>query len=500
MALESGISEKLAFYKACGDINEQIKVSIKTDVESEQIKRVVSVVPEARLNKKEIIDGSLRVTGVVTFYICYINFDGEIKKCECGNSFDTKITLTEKVDKCLVRLSIDKSEVDLSGINLSVVAYVNVRAKCEREETTHAIMGGEDFIIKRKEIEYPKCIGVVEGSLPLSEEIEVDYVVNEIIMQRANAVVTSSVAGVGVVIVDGVVYFSTILLQSGEKKDIMVIRKSIPFRFEIECEEAMPNYLAQATAFIKTLKTDVSVDEEKKVSLLNVETVLRVEAECVSLKTMETASDLFSLTNEVSLKRFSFECLNKGEMRSIIKSINTVVGLDDSVKEIVCVNGENAEVLSYSITENGILATGVLSFHAFYLNQEGEPVCKRLETPFEENLGVIENLSECKISVCLTNLTIEKQTSEQLETRFECVFSLYPAERRQVGIITEANLGELKTPPKYPLSVYIGKANEEEWDLAKRLNVTPTELIETNKELCFPLTGEERIVVYRQKK
>ena len=35
--------------------------------------------------------------------------------------------------------------------------------------------------------------------------------------------------------------------------------------------------------------------------------------------------------------------------------------------------------------------------------------------------------------------------------------------------------------------------------LAKRLNVCPKSLVETNSDLQFPLTGKERIVVYRRK-
>ena len=41
--------------------------------------------------------------------------------------------------------------------------------------------------------------------------------------------------------------------------------------------------------------------------------------------------------------------------------------------------------------------------------------------------------------------------------------------------------------------------NEDLWGLAKRLGQYPEALLETNPDLQFPLTGKERIVVYRQK-
>jgi hypothetical protein len=47
-------------------------------------------------------------------------------------------------------------------------------------------------------------------------------------------------------------------------------------------------------------------------------------------------------------------------------------------------------------------------------------------------------------------------------------------------------------------SVYIPKAGEELWSLAKRLRRSPESIQESNPNLQFPLKGNERIFVYRQ--
>ena len=58
-------------------------------------------------------------------------------------------------------------------------------------------------------------------------------------------------------------------------------------------------------------------------------------------------------------------------------------------------------------------------------------------------------------------------------------------------IITEAIIAAI--------SVYIPLEGEGLFSLAKRLNVSPESLVNTNRELNFPLSGKERIVIYRQK-
>ena len=58
--------------------------------------------------------------------------------------------------------------------------------------------------------------------------------------------------------------------------------------------------------------------------------------------------------------------------------------------------------------------------------------------------------------------------------------------------------GDKKTEDS-AISVYIPREGEELWSLAKRLNATPESIMSANKDLQFPLTGKERIAVYRQK-
>ena len=87
----------------------------------------------------------------------------------------------------------------------------------------------------------------------------------------------------------------------------------------------------------------------------------------------------------------------------------------------------------------------------------------------------------------------------EIELETEIAFTVYPHEKSQIKIIGEIKaLGE-KKKNSCALSVYIPVEGEELWSLSKRLNVCPSALLSTNPELTFPLTGKERIVVYRQK-
>ena len=75
---------------------------------------------------------------------------------------------------------------------------------------------------------------------------------------------------------------------------------------------------------------------------------------------------------------------------------------------------------------------------------------------------------------------------------------VYPMEKQQVKYLKEIKACGEKPCENCAISVYIPMAGEELWSLSKRLNVCPEELVATNKDLQFPLSGKERIVIYRQ--
>ena len=58
--------------------------------------------------------------------------------------------------------------------------------------------------------------------------------------------------------------------------------------------------------------------------------------------------------------------------------------------------------------------------------------------------------------------------------------------------------GEI-APNDNAFTVYSAICGEDLWGLSKRIHVSPDEILSYNNELDFPLSGNERILIYRQK-
>ena len=486
-----------------GSICEQIKVEAKTETLSEEVAKVLSVNAFSTINDSDAQNGIINYSGRTVFYISYINKDGALKKCECGSEFKGSIKDPLADDaRASVVAKVVKTQTDCEGIKLVASAYVNVCVSINKTLNAEVLTGGENLIVNSDEISYQKGYGIKTLSYPVEEEFELNYPVEEVLSHRAEALITMVQSGVNCIFVDGEVILSIIMLQKTDRSDIIKEVKTFPFRVEIECEDAMPNM--QAIAFVKEkfFKTDVAVDEENSKSVVTATVNLTFEGEAFSEDTFSLAQDVFSTEQEVELVKKSEPYFKACQQRSV--SVN-VVGRSP-INElpvgvmVLCSGGEKAEITNKRCEGENIVVTGVVSSVVYLRDGDGKVFAETVEIPFESTLDVCytcNTLIDIKANVKNSKVKIISLVETELECEIQ--FTLYPEEKSELCFVSEIKpLGE-KKKNTCAISVYIPLEGEELWSLAKRLNVCPESLKQTNPELQFPLTGKERIVVYRQR-
>ncbi len=498
------VFEKINYNQRVGEVKEQIKVEVKTNVRSEDVSGVLSVSPWVSVNESEVENAKLNYGGKIIFYISYLSADGGIKKCECGSEFAGSIKNDKIKDTCrtVSTAVVDKAEADNSGSYLTVIAYLTVSAQLIDCNEVSALTGGEQLVVKENQLNCVKSLGVKRGTYPIEEEFELSYPIEEVLFHRANGVITAVQSGVGTIIVDGEVLLSLVLLQKNDKNDIIRENRVLPFRMEIECEEAMPNMQATAKVRERAFKTDISVDEESGKSVVNASVTLSFEGEAFTSACVTVASDVFSTENEVELQYENFPSYKACDLRGYTEIINgksTVNELPVGAT-VLAVGGEKATVISTECNNSGIAVTGILSATAFMKDGDSKVFVRRLEVPFERTLDSAFNpdtLIEVVLKAERASAKIVSLTEVEIEA--EVFFTVYPVEKYENKVVKEIKvLGEKKKNTS-AISVYIPEEGEELWSLSKRLNVCPEQLVSTNKELQFPLTGQERIVVYRRR-
>ena len=481
---------------------EQIKVDCKTQVASSEVSGILSLSPFVTAQVMDEVDGKVKYGGKIVFYISFTDTDGNIRKCECGSEFAGDISSPCENCRVSVTAVVEKAEADTTGSFLSVGAIVGIVADMVTVEQADALIGGEELIVKEDEINVLKPLGVRKASYPIEHEFEVDYAVEEVLFHRADAVVTAAQCGVGTIIVDGEVLFASVLLQKNQKKDIIKENVAVPFRFEIECEDAMPGMQAVARVKENSFKTDVAVDDESAKSTVTVKANLNFEGEAVLTQTVTVAEDAFSTEKEIETECDVCRIVKACELRGYTLTVGGTAGtgelpLGATVLSTCC---EKVTVTDFSVKEAGVCVLGVLTVTVLLKDGDGRVFSRRAETAFEKLLEAEFN-SQTVVSVTAKAVKSSARiiSAEDLDISAEVRFTVYPQEKIERKFVKSVKVLGDKKKCDAAISVYIPTEVEELWSLSKRLGVCPDTLVQTNKDLQFPLSGKERIVVYRRK-
>lgn len=481
-------------------IVEHAKSECKTDVLSETVKKILNVGVFPSILNTTIDDGKIKYTAKAVYYICYVDADDQIKKYECSNEFSGVMAYDGANNRVVTHLTVEKTEADLSGINLRVSAVVSVKTVIPAQLELKALSGGEDLICQTVETPVKKGFGIKEGVYPFEEQFTVPCQIEEVLYHRAEPVVTAVQCGVGCIIVDGEVRLSAILLQKGEKKDIIKMTKNLPFRVEMEYEDSMPSFTAVSKVALKSFKTDVEVDDSEGKSQITLNAMLVFNSEAFFVENVTVASDVFCLSHDVQTEKQENLLCEIDDVRTCNHKTNCVFPCDENSSEVIlkAIAGEKIEILKVCAHSGELEFTGTLKAIGYFVNSDQKLFTKKMELPLEfkcecnvPNGCFVEALA---VGECCNPIL----TQNGIEFDLDVTLTVYPTTQKRLEIIKDVKRLSEKVQKQCAISVYIAQAGEDLWSLAKRLNVSPEIVKETNPDLNFPLDGSERIVIYRQ--
>ena len=496
------VYEKLNYCQKIGQIKEQISLSAKSSVSCQEIDSVLSVAPFTVIDSVQTVQGKIKYSGRINFFICYLDKQNAIKKCECASEFNGQISndLIEEDAKVSLTSIIEKSSVELNGALLTANAIVSLAASLTKQFEQNAVSGGQNLFVQESEIEIEKGLGIRLGACVLEEKFELSYSVEEVMFHQANAVISSVQSGVGCIIVEGQVLLSLVLLQKTEKKDIIKVCKTLPFRTEIECEECMPNLKSVAFIREKPVKTDIEVDENTNTSVVSVSVSLNLEGQTYLNQTLMVAEDLFCTTHHLDIERKTIEdyCVKQITSTSFMLNGRCGVGELAPSTNVLATAQESVMILSHTVQGDKLTVNGVCTAVAYLIDGDGLVFSRRLELPFEKTVDNIDGNNEFIFTAKAFRTSAKIISLTEIELDGEIFLTVYLAQTNKIRFISQIIEGQEKEQKKSAISVYISQGGEQLFSLAKSLNVCPEELARTNEDLNFPLDGNERIVIYRQ--
>ena len=451
---------------------------------------IIAVYPEVSLSSCEAGDGRVTYGGRLICTVVYADEDGKLCRMQKGAEFshfadDSSLAPANTV---LCALSCEKTQIKRDGSSYllaSVIgASISVYATAERNILTSA--EGAVTLTDTK-----KLYSAVTFSGESEVEDDFDCNAEDVLIPASSVLVTDCNVHAGMAEIRGEIYLSILAVRDGKP---VCFDRIVPFKSEIACENALLARKAVCRAEVKEVSIEARVDERGKCNVDAVISLAFAGWYCDE-EEMQVILDAFSTENELNLafaEENSCPCTEIKVFSERVSGLCATKAKLDYTCALLAVATPKAEFVK---SENGI--EGSVNATLIY-EQNGELHSTEVNLPFTVELHGLNNLTgEICVAVCGVN--IRQRSEGECEAEAVLKISAPDSENCSVKYVTEITEGEKLKVSASAISVFVPAKGDDLWSMAKKLVQSPQEISLTNPDLTFPLTGNERILVFRTK-
>ena len=468
-------------------------LSCALNLAEDSLDKILSLTASCHGGECEISGGEIIYGGSVTFNAVFSA--EEINRVEAGAKFTFKAPLDEDYSGAVADYSLSDVRVKNEGGMLYAVCDLISRLKLVKNEET-SVVTNADCLYKTERLatgEYRQA----KSETVVDDEFSVKRI-KRALYSDAQAIVTSLKAGDGFITVDGEVVLNVCLLPFSENSDILKEVRNIPFRYEMDLDGVTEDSFLSAKAEVSKTSLKIFVDEEKDNSVVSAEIGVAVFADAYSLSEIDCVSDAYSPSVVLELKREPIERLTGvftrfEDVRFRGQGLCKVPDYSRLNKTI----GEMIAGYSVRTEGNDLIVDGEIRADALFSDSDNVLSSKELIVPISFSL---EGAAGSEIAQLLLRSLNVRLKGGEIECEVSIKASVIRREIMTFSVVTGIEEGAEKAVNDSAISVYIGKALDTEWDVIKALGESAEKIAALNPDVVYPLSGGERIVVFRNKK
>ena len=480
-------------------ISDELKISAKNAVEcrinisEEEASNVVWVSGKAVLNFTECHQNEVVYGGKVTFNA--ITDLGGLKKCEAGVEFSYK-TIVDGVcdlDLLVAEVLVENVKISMQNGLPTVTAAIVLTGSVKKQSQIKYVKCIEGAYCKNAETKNLVLVQSDTKTFNLEDEFDLDFSVQEVLWHDEKIKVKTVKSEISTVSIEGEVELSALLLGVDDKKPTFE-KRTIPFSLEQEVSKAMPDLIATTSPLIKSANLKVVVDKVKEKSVVSVQVEICFFTEIYENESVTYLCDAYSSKNYLEFEK----CEKKTVFIDEQNLFEENVAFKSCVKKqknsrLICPLFAKIEQSQFEMQIQTV--NGMLEITALFSGESGYFVDSTL-LPFTVKVDNVSN--DIKLNgVNAINLSAT-ETDEEISYSATICGIMIKRTANSVLFVEKVEEGKEIVCNDNAISVYVPNKNDTLWDLSKALGVSEEDILKINPELNFPLSGEERVVVYRE--
>lgn len=464
--------------------------------QSSEITEVIAAYPQVSCSSCEVSSGRVNYGGKLVLTIVYCDEEGKLCRMQKGAEFthfaDDDCLAPAQSGVC--KLVCDKISVKREGSSFVISAIIRADVEVYARTERTAITGAEGAFLKTESVNFLSAV-TFKGESEVEDDFDADSVV-DVLIPCAKAVVLSAYCGTGEVEVSGEIYLSLFAMR---QENPICMERIIPFKCLIPCDDASVGKRCAADCEISDLSVTANVNEDRGKCNVNFTCSLSVSGWFADEHTQEVAVDAFSDTNEVTLNCAEETCRRCVDVKVYSERVSGLAATKSKLTydcKFLAAALPRAEC-AYN-PESGCVEGAVNTVLVY--EQNGEIKSCDVNLPFAVTLtGVAENGQTVKEDVAVCGISVRLKAEGEAEAEATLKICATVCDEVKARYITGIEEGAEREVNDCAVSVFLPTAGDGLWEVAKKLCKSPSDVAACNSELEFPLTGKERILVYRSK-
>lgn len=445
-------------------------------------------------------NGHVWFKGTLAFDILYrTDLDGrKINSLNGEIPFQESLSIDGVEELDPVKMEGRIEDISVSVINsrkLSIRSLVEFTAVAEKPEEASVLTGVKEeggCEIEKETLETLELITDKKDTLRIRKEISLSSNksnMDEILWSSVELRGINSRLRNGEIEVAGEALIYVLYSGSEEEERLQWFETTVPIQGNVECNTCEEELVYRIGASLAQSDLEIQPDEDGEERNILLEMVVNLSIYLWKEEQIEVISDIYALDRQVkpSFETAVFEkLLVKNDAKCRIADKVEMDGEQEDILQI-CVNEEKLAIEQTTVTDEGVLAEGILTVEILYMtSDDAMPLsAKRAFIPFSQTIEMPKAANPVKIQLdgVIEQVTTVLADSRTIDVKAVIGLNLLAFEQQEKQAITEIDESELDLAAlqQSPGIVgYIAREGDRLFGIAKENHTTVENLIETN--------------------
>lgn len=437
-------------------------------------------------------NGECKVTAQALFTVISENDDGLYEE-ENLVTFDIDFKNERIADDSPVSLFYSVSDVKfvLNGDEYLISAIIDSEADFLTFDRQTFPDDFEGTIVKNQQIEGLCLLSAFSEISDFDGEKETSFEIKNMLCHEEFVRIGSVGTGIDRVYVSGEI-ISEFLVVSRRGEPIKETM-TVPFRFESQCSDCLPEN--KVIAFAEPVNAAYRVENDERKSTVSgtfsVNFTFNVFKNC----NYSVVSDCFSQKNELTLGRSDVEFTRNVGTRELKYKCFGEAASDKGDDYVTAVTSTAVTAFDYNADNGKLNLSGVVKADLLVRNKEGGLRKAQAELPFACEF----DYDGTPVSAgCFAAKFTAKDLDGKCVAECELIFATVYYENKKYTAVISAEEGEPKKPDDCAVRIVFVEKGDDCWAVCKKAGVAENDLLKQNPDLVFPAENDSGIVIYRK--